>query len=363
MANESDGIRSSRQRVREAADVCHQLIAVLSSSGHTIELRDQRAVSQAIATEGGFETGDFNESDFWNSFARIASLLPPGQDPYGVYFSTLYSFGHTDSSPHSTKTRAKYISNNMKRITNWSVFVLLFLIVLLAYSTIVKSAASLLNDYKIEAEAALLNDWHMTRYADEVGVDFLCYYDIPDQTTVECREMRENIYNDRDRLAVSLNNWLFWSKREAAIDKQVVAEVLLRSQQLFMVLDRYVLPLVAGILGAFFSLLRGASLAVDRRELHPRFFSTAYLKIAMGAVSGIIVGWLSVGDQIVEGLAVGPLALAFTAGYAVEILLTLLDRVVGAFTVSRSEPSTPLTLRPPEVSSRENNPPTGAALG
>lgn len=99
-------------------------------------------------------------------------------------------------------------------------------------------------------------------------------------------------------------------------------------------LSGYVLPIFYGLLGACAAVLRELSDPWSR----PKFGHDARvrnaLRLPIGAVGGLAVGWFVNADGSGLG-ALSPLALAFVAGYGTDLLFALLDRVVQAFVPAR----------------------------
>lgn len=92
-------------------------------------------------------------------------------------------------------------------------------------------------------------------------------------------------------------------------------------------LNGWVLPFLYGLLGA--------SVFVMRTLLDPRApalgFAPALLRVSLGGIAGIIIGWFSVSTgaagREVPTISVVPFGLAFCAGFSIEILFSVLDRV------------------------------------
>ena len=119
----------------------------------------------------------------------------------------------------------------------------------------------------------------------------------------------------------------------AAVDTDIAENVnLIRSRAILSTMNQYVLPLLYGLLGALAFILRTLG-----RELRAITYSpasnTAYvLRWPLGMLAGITIGWFF-DPATLQGVAsIQPLALAFLAGYSVELLFALLDRIVSAFT-------------------------------
>jgi hypothetical protein len=124
---------------------------------------------------------------------------------------------------------------------------------------------------------------------------------------------------------------------EADTDATVVMSV-----QLLGVLQGYLLPLLYGWIGAAAYVLR--CLAREARErLYRQENDTAYtLRIFLGALAGLAIGWFLKPEDVSGFKSLSPFALAFVAGYSVDLLFTFLDKIVNAF-------STPQVVPPPKA--------------
>jgi hypothetical protein len=92
-------------------------------------------------------------------------------------------------------------------------------------------------------------------------------------------------------------------------------------------LNAWILPFLYGLLGA--------SVYVMRDMLDPTTptlgFAAALLRVSLGGIAGIIIGWFSaaLGGRPAEagGIALVPFSLAFVAGFSIDVLFSVLDRV------------------------------------
>jgi hypothetical protein len=130
---------------------------------------------------------------------------------------------------------------------------------------------------------------------------------------------------------------------DAAPESNVIENsqaVRVKTGVILEVLRLYVLPLLYGLLGASVYVLRNLAREIDTlvytRESEIRF----RLRVILGTLSGLAAAWfihpptaspqqLSVDDAS----ALPPLALAFLAGYSVEVLFSAMDRFINAFSV------------------------------
>ncbi len=102
-------------------------------------------------------------------------------------------------------------------------------------------------------------------------------------------------------------------------------EINLLKRQL-TILNAWAIPLLYGMLGACLFCTRNF---MDVQTVNPDALSAA-ARVLMGGVAGIVIGWLW-GAVPIRGIEIAnlsnPAILAFLAGYGIEILFSLLDRV------------------------------------
>jgi len=96
------------------------------------------------------------------------------------------------------------------------------------------------------------------------------------------------------------------------------------------------LPMLYGMLGASVFLLR-RSLSNDPADyLIVTSGIQAMMRIGLGGVAGIIIGWFNLPDaQSITNLASTQFAIAFLAGFSIDIVFALLDRMVSVFDFKR----------------------------
>lgn len=118
-------------------------------------------------------------------------------------------------------------------------------------------------------------------------------------------------------------------------ESQSIQETSRRAQLValfvLIILQSYLLPLLYGLLGASTSSLRSLSREIDQVIFSDKRRIQHMLRIALGALSGIMVGWFSF---LYEGTtllgSVPPLAIAFLVGYNIELFFSLMDRGIAA---------------------------------
>jgi len=109
-------------------------------------------------------------------------------------------------------------------------------------------------------------------------------------------------------------------------------------------IELYLLPLLYGLLGSCLHVLRALASSIETRT---HVVSRLYqVRIYTGGLSGLVIGWFGIAsDGSATLVSLTPFALAFLAGYSVELLFAFMDRLVSAFSGrsdgSRSNPTTP----------------------
>ncbi|NVK72166.1 MAG: hypothetical protein HWE24_01695 [Oceanospirillaceae bacterium] len=101
---------------------------------------------------------------------------------------------------------------------------------------------------------------------------------------------------------------------------------LIAAQSFVQMLQNYLLPLIYGLLGALIFVLR-TLLQQVRNLTYTSSREIGYrLRLTLGCLAGMITGWFlkpNMGE-----MALSPMALAFLAGYSIEVLFTILDKLI-----------------------------------
>ena len=142
-----------------------------------------------------------------------------------------------------------------------------------------------------------------------------------------------------------------------SLDVITRAHVDLASAKMFLEGSyRYFLPLMYGLLGSCFYVLRTMAREIKSWTFNQQSSIAYLLRITLGPLAGLAVSLFmiedaniiltAVGSNGIEGNGAtsdlisalggfGPLAAAFIVGYGVELLFAFMDRIVNAFTVAR----------------------------
>jgi hypothetical protein len=93
----------------------------------------------------------------------------------------------------------------------------------------------------------------------------------------------------------------------------------------------YLIPMLMGLLGALAFILRALTIQLREHTYVHMSASLSVVRMCLGAVAGVFGTLLApVSDGTLKGLP--PLIIPFVFGYGIEILFSIMDRVVGSFT-------------------------------
>ncbi len=115
---------------------------------------------------------------------------------------------------------------------------------------------------------------------------------------------------------------------EQAENEARFIETELRTLYVLNVMQRYLLPLLYGLLGATAYVLRLLITAIQQETYTGRANVKYRMRLFSGALAGLLIGFFIIPNET-SGLAVlSPMALSFLAGYNVEVLFMAMDRFI-----------------------------------
>ena len=131
-------------------------------------------------------------------------------------------------------------------------------------------------------------------------------------------------------------------QQQADIDRETSRQAQLAAQFVLTILQSYLLPLFYGILGAGTFVLRSLSKEIEDETFSDEKGTQHLLRVSLGALAGILVGWFSFLIPSETKTFVGsisPLAIAFLVGYNIELFFSLMDRALFSITDRLQRPS------------------------
>lgn len=97
------------------------------------------------------------------------------------------------------------------------------------------------------------------------------------------------------------------------------------------VLQNYLLPLLYGLLGAAIYALRSLTTEIENLTYEIGDDIEYGLRMALGALGGLGIGWFLAPKDLAGFQSVSPLALSFIVGYNIDMLFSLMDRFIEGF--------------------------------
>ncbi len=257
------------------------------------------------------------EVRFWKSFNELSSLIQP------VSVSGLKSaYEGVSRSGHKARSSVLY----------YQIGSVVFLIIMLIFQAYLVMGSMLMEDIdrfdkkiselvqsrrnlqELVAEEKRANNQELNRLELELDTYFnrrQASYDILDQWKPSNLLIGEGLNPDT------------WSSTTALATTEIEMRFVLQIIQL------YILPLFYGLLGGFAYVLRNLTGEVRNLTYSAESKVNYRLRLQLGALAGLAIGWF-----INPGVSLGslsPLALAFLAGYSVEVLFSGMDRLINRF--------------------------------
>ena len=301
--------------------------AVEAASIGVREARDTKATKQT-------------EQDFWPAFQQLAQAVKP------VTIESIKAAHDINQTPLAQRSVRWY--------SGFAVITLLAVIAIQMYWMVGVSVTN--ETVSLAAEIERLAEAQGLR-GDEVGGN-----------TANDRaynQLSAEIQQNEQWLVAAHINLEKWNRKWQAIDSFVDSFVESTSSNtsndptvnariavtsagfVLQALSTYVVPLLYGFLGAFAYVLREIAKEIRAVTFSHESGIRYKLRLSLGLLAGITVGFLVSPDTgqgaiqeaqpILTLATLGPMALAFLAGYSVELVFAVMDRIVSAFVVEKSE--------------------------
>ncbi len=110
--------------------------------------------------------------------------------------------------------------------------------------------------------------------------------------------------------------------------RMVLFEYILATDFILKAFQEYFLPLLYGLFGAFIYVLRNLMIEIKQRTYSYDCEVKYRLRLTLGALGGMIIGWFFQPDEADAIASLSPMALAFLMGYNIELLFSIMDRVI-----------------------------------
>jgi chromosome segregation ATPase len=149
-------------------------------------------------------------------------------------------------------------------------------------------------------------------------------------------------------------------QKQADINRETSRQAQLAAQFVLAILQSYLLPLFYGILGAGTFVLRSLSKEIEDETFSDEKGIQHLLRVSLGALAGIFVGWFSFlipSESTTFVGSISPLAIAFLVGYNIELFFSLMDRALFSITERLQRPAPAPQKEPKPISNNTPTPP------
>jgi hypothetical protein len=343
----SDNKIKSTPLLKEALIDAEKLLAHASEYGIELDYKHIKALVNAKKNNQIDEWTEEEEINFWVAFQALSKA---------VYPVTIDSLGAA-SLPTEVKKRfwTKIFGTRKKTLVEKSVSFYRRLAIISMLGMLAIQIYALIGT----ALMAKYNQGNARTIEIEQRVQSLSL--IPDDRSASMEQ--SNLEMERDELDLEIHStihllgyWLnftynIWSKDTETISKNIVQNnstpdgppvggqlensenivAVQQSKSLIIILNQYILPLLYGFLGGIAFVLRSLANETKSMTYTPTSRIKFGLRIHLGALAGLVIGFLW-GDLqgksygVVESLS--PLAVAFLAGYSVDFLFRMIDSVI-----------------------------------
>jgi predicted nucleic acid-binding Zn-ribbon protein len=175
-------------------------------------------------------------------------------------------------------------------------------------------------------------------------------------SSAQPRLVAEQLINQANQDLENLKQQLAALERQQKGDAS--RQALLATQFVLVILASYLLPLVYGILGAATSVLRALSKKIEEVTFSEDTGIQNLLRISLGALAGIVVGWFSFLLPNEAGNFLGtvsPLAVAFLVGYNIELFFSSMDVAINRVKALQKPSSPSKDDQTPDSQNEKNN--------
>lgn len=288
-------------------------------------------IKALVKAKRAADNGDIDEQleiDLWHEYQELGQQLQP---------ISVASLKATQKGLAPEKVRGIWrffrqrslAGQAVRRYQIWSVVALLCLLVTQIYTIFGSNAVNdielLVNQINIEkGKIEDLNGQLLTVSPDELP-----------NIRQRLREADTRLDSLYQRQEGSYKMLVVWFPAQLGVLDPNIAEDETRLQIARTILEslsKYLLPLLYGLLGACVYVLRTLSQEIKNLVYTVESDIRFQLRIYLGALAGLAIGWF-VTEQSAPGVlqSVTPIALAFVAGYSVELMFSVMDTIIDAF--------------------------------
>lgn len=315
-------------RLIAAIDEMELLLSHATQAGIVVSVERIEALVKAKRAARNGDIDEQIEINFWHEYQELGQQLQP---------ISVASLKATQKLLDPEKVRGIWrifrrrspAGQAVRRYQIWSVVALLCLLVTQIYTIFGSNAV---NDFQL-----LVNQVKSVKVQIEDLHGQLATVSVEEEQGIIklIRETDVNLSSMIDR-QIAINDLLtMWLPLPPSVLDPGYENIQIRLRLVHTILEslsKYLLPLLYGLLGACVYVLRTLSLEIKNLVYTVESDIRFQLRIYLGALAGLAIGWF-VTEQSAPGVvrSVTPIALAFVAGYSVELMFSAMDTIIDAF--------------------------------
>ncbi|MBE7637648.1 hypothetical protein GUA87_12405 [Sneathiella sp. P13V-1] len=334
-------------------------LIVISSSENSIHL-NKEDLYILIKAQKKYEDGSLTpeeEVEFWIAYRQVSAQLKP------ITISSIKA--NFESGVAQSKFFIPFIYDkrplSRKCASNYKLLSLVTLVLLIGIQIYWYIGWTLTNDISAQANSVLKMQRQLAQIESEYEASkAVSERVVPDARVQQIAELRQRIkeHSDwKDAASNHLENWNeVWSNLDLLtlqpwqVDQYLTLPEEVQRRIQFVAADNilaaitsYILPILYGLIGACFYILRQLPKEIENLTFSMNSYIEYSLRMAQGPLAGMMVSFFfasedadpatitnSIQTHSVETnlSTLSPLALAFLAGYSVEFIFKLIDRML-----------------------------------
>ncbi len=340
----------------DAIENAFSLLVIASEKAYSLE---DETIAAIINMRKCYPAGTSDadcEIKFWSAYTQLALTLHPITIDSVKANSSARTAGFNFSIPFMS-TKAQPLSQRAARkYKSLSAFVLLFLIISQVYWYIGFALVTDINTQSKNIET-LGNSIQRLEISIKNQTD-TSQASYSSQELISIKLQLDEHRNWKEAAATHLQNWNeVWSSLDLVTNQpwqvdnfqKLGAKVqqriqLVSAENALQAISTYLLPMLYGLIGACFYILRQLPKEIEDLTFTNKSYTNYSLRIAQGPLAGILVSYFvtptaqtpRTNTDNIEALlnidpgisSLSPLALAFVAGYSVEFIFKILDKIL-----------------------------------
>lgn len=318
-ADAERSLDGTRMGLDDAIDTAYTLLRYAASGGIAIDAATIKAIADARRAHENGKLTVQNEVAFWDALEKVSVAVKP---------RTVKSLRAIDPA-HGRETRRFVFVGRRVRCSEAHLAARHFRFIAMATLFVLL----LVQIYWLLGNSSL-------RYLSELNGAIAAAKAGQDSLAVEILLSQKNAFFRFLQGIVFFEDYLLEGVSGAEYSEAMSFVAPKLMENMLVVLSLFVLPILYGLLGACTYVIRRLSEDIANISYTPDLLLRYGLRLILGLLCGLSAAWFlpidltSTADNAVPLAflrAVAPWALAFLAGYSVELLFSALDRVVSAF--------------------------------